>query len=186
MTFIVTVSGKRFDFVDPRPEQICIEDIAHALAVIPRFVGHSRWPEYGTAYSVGQHSVHTMELVMDAGGSVYEQLWALLHDASEAYMGDCSTPLKRLLPDFRVIEERVEHAIHNTFGLEHERPMIVDWADKQALRLEARDLHHQALAAALPVEGELRQAHPLSAWVPRYTQVMFLRTYINLKRNLRQ
>lgn len=50
--FICTYTGRKFYPLDPRPEDVCIEDIAHALALVNRFGGHTRVP-----YSVAQHSV---------------------------------------------------------------------------------------------------------------------------------
>ena len=51
-TWIQTYTGRAFDLLDPRPEQIDPLDIAHALSQICRFTGHVR--EF---YSVAQHSV---------------------------------------------------------------------------------------------------------------------------------
>jgi hypothetical protein len=56
--WIQTFTGKQFNFADPQPDQICIEDIAHALANICRFNGHIK-----THYSVAAHSVIASYLV---------------------------------------------------------------------------------------------------------------------------
>lgn len=109
-TWIVTHSGKRIDFLNPDPDQICIEDIAHALAMLPRFNGHTDRP-----YSIGQHSWWCSIHVDSANPNV--KLDALMHDASEAYTGDITSPLKALLPEFRVIEKRLMSAIRTKFDL---------------------------------------------------------------------
>ena len=49
---IVTYTGKLFDIFDPKPELVCIEDIAHSLANQCRYTGHTK-----VFYSVAQHSV---------------------------------------------------------------------------------------------------------------------------------
>lgn len=40
--WIETFSGRRFDILDPKPEQFCIEDIAHSLSLLCRFTGHCK------------------------------------------------------------------------------------------------------------------------------------------------
>ena len=83
MAYSMTASGLGFDPEDPKPEAIVIEDIAHALSNICRFGGHT-----GSFYSVAQHSVlvslHTNAKFARAG---------LMHDASEAYIGDIIRPV---------------------------------------------------------------------------------------------
>jgi hypothetical protein len=121
MTWIETFSGKRFDLLDPKPEQVDLADIAHALAQVNRFTGHTRRP-----YSVAEHSLYVWQVVKEEH---YEdhvlQAHALLHDAAEAYVGDVSAPMKVAMREvhgvgvswYDVIEYSVEHAIWKAFGL---------------------------------------------------------------------
>ncbi len=108
--WIQTYTGKAFDPFDVDPAAICIEDIAHALANVCRFTGHSR-----QFYSVAQHSVEV------ATRLPHElQAAALLHDASEAYLTDVPRPLKQR-PEFkfyREAEEQLQQAIYQCFGLQ--------------------------------------------------------------------
>lgn len=104
---IRTYSGRYFSFTEMDPESICIEDIAHALAHIPRFTGHTREP-----YSVGQHSIMACVMAPEA-----YKLHALLHDATEAYMNDIAKPLKDLLPDYKALEEKLHVVISEKFGV---------------------------------------------------------------------
>ena len=55
--WIQTFTGKRMYPLDPKPEDICIEDIAHALSNICRFTGHTK-----KFYSVGEHSINCLDL----------------------------------------------------------------------------------------------------------------------------
>jgi 5'-deoxynucleotidase YfbR-like HD superfamily hydrolase len=129
---IVTYTGRLFWPLDPRPEDIAIEDIAHALSNKCRFSGHTK-----KFYSVAQHSV-IVSYICDPK----DFLWGLLHDASEAYLIDMPKPLK-ILPEFewfRKVEKKVQLAVCKHFNLNPEQPESTHIADKIALLTEKRDL----------------------------------------------
>lgn len=121
-------SGAHFSFLEPGP--ISIHDIAHGLSNICRFTGQCR-----TFYSVAQHSVLVSHLVPK-----YFALWGLLHDAVEAVCGDVSSPLKHLIPEYKVIENRCEAVILKHFGVHMPMPPEVKHADRVALCTEQRYL----------------------------------------------
>lgn len=133
MTWIVTYTGKRIDLFHPHPAQIEIEDIAHALAHLCRFGGHT--VEH---YSVAQHSVLVSRLVPDNLACV-----ALMHDAAEAYIGDIVRPLKQALGVvIETIERNLLAAIsyrfdYLPFGLALPE---IKRADEIALMTEKRDV----------------------------------------------
>jgi len=104
---IRTYSGKIVDLRNPKPEQICIEDIAHALSLIPRFCGHTKHH-----LSVATHSINACTMI-EAGF----ELEALLHDATEAYLQDIPSPLKALLPEYKQIESNFHKVIAEKFGV---------------------------------------------------------------------
>lgn len=138
---IFTYSGLRLDFVDPQQEQINIKDIAHGLSALPRFTGQLARPG-GLSYNVAQHSLQVSRLIKQLGGSPVDQLWGLLHDASEAYTGDCNAPLKSLLPEFKEIENRLMRVILSKFNLKIDiKPEIVHRADTLALISEIHSFH---------------------------------------------
>lgn len=105
-------SGRYFDLVNPRPEQFTLSDIAGALAKICRFGGQCL-----KFYSVAEHSVHCATQASKDGHDKYTQAAALLHDAAEAFIGDCVKPLKIMLPEYFVIEDRIEKVIEQRFGV---------------------------------------------------------------------
>lgn len=135
MTWLQTYTGKILTPCDPQPEQICIEDIAHGLALTSRFSGQCR-----AFYSVAEHSVRVSRF------SSGERLWGLLHDAAEAYLTDVPTPVKSLLVNFKRMEIVLMKVICEVYGLPAEMPGCVHYADKVLLATEMRDL-------MVPVDG---------------------------------
>lgn len=143
--WIQTFTGRPFSPVDPDPEDIVIEDIAHALSNLCRFAGHVR-----QFYSVAQHSVLVSELVERSVPREFKEFrarWALLgllHDAAEAYVVDLPSPIKHLpeLAGFRHIEHGVERAVEERFDLHTggRGKALVKEADFVLLLTEARDL----------------------------------------------
>lgn len=130
MTWIITRSGKRFDLLEPTAAMIDPADIAWSLSMQCRFNGHAK-----AYYSVAQHCLVVAELV-----PAQYQLEALLHDATEAYVGDLVSPLKQALPEYRQIEMHVWHAICFRFDIDPVLPPCVHDADLIALATERRDL----------------------------------------------
>lgn len=118
-------SGRAFYPLDPRPDDIEITDIAQALAQMNRYRG-TIFP-----YSVAQHSALVCSWV--AARAPEHALWALLHDAAEAYLADIPRPLKADLPAWKPIEARVMAAVCERFGLPPEEPAIVKEADFRIL-----------------------------------------------------
>lgn len=101
-----TYTGKIIDLRNPSPVDINIPDIAASLSKICRFGGHSR--EF---YSVAQHSV-----LVSLMAPIELRGPALLHDATEAYLGDVIKPLKEILGDvYTQLEHAFEEAIVKRF-----------------------------------------------------------------------
>lgn len=127
MSTIKTYSGIWFNLADPKPTDVRIVDIAMSLSRINRFNGHTVRP-----YTVAQHSVHVAGLV---GREL--RLQALLHDATEAYIGDITRPLKELIgPVIREIEHRVWLAIARKWHLPPVLHVDVRKADDDMLKNE--------------------------------------------------
>jgi hypothetical protein len=127
--WIQTYSGIQFWPLDPREEDILIEDIAHALSMQCRFGGHCH-----RFYSVAEHCCHVSDRCPEF------PLWGLLHDAAEAYLTDVIRPIKPYLTEYKGIEDHLMYHIANRFGLEHDMPYNVKVADLRILTTEVGQL----------------------------------------------
>lgn len=139
---MLTVSGRQVNLLYPTPAMIDLGDIAHALSRIQRFAGHTTVP-----YSVAEHSMLVARIV--AMTHPHYQLHALLHDATEAYIGDASRPLKnamrmqglrlRMMSDFDLTENALAAAIETKWDLNAdgmEWRDIIKEADERAYLIE--------------------------------------------------
>lgn len=127
--YMLTASGKHFNLLDPKPEQVDHNDIFAAISKLCRFTGHC-----SEIYTVGQHSLLVMSLVPEEF-----RFEALMHDAAEAYTGDVGTPMKVALgPAFRELEHRIEAVVREKYGLPAKLSPEVKHADIVALGLEKR------------------------------------------------
>lgn len=109
--YIKTFYGNKIFIGDPRPEDFTVEDIARNLAGINRYVGASR-------YTVAQHCVvaaRMAELHYPTEKLLPARM--LIHDADEAFIGDVSSPLKSLLPDYVMVEQKMQLAMEKFFDL---------------------------------------------------------------------
>jgi len=123
---IRTFTGLYMNVFDPKPEMICIEDIAHSLANQCRFGGHL--PKF---YSVAQHSIFCSKMA-----GVDYKLQALLHDASEAYLLDIPSPIKKKLIGYKELEERLMKLIAEKFVFKYPLSRFVKQIDKDVLHFE--------------------------------------------------
>ena len=174
--YLQTVSGRWVNPFDPDPSQLDAGDIARALANQCRFGGHSR-----VFYSVAQHAVIVSELVEQGGGDVEDVFAALMHDATEAYLGDMPHPLKHRSPlgaAFKQAEDHLERALRERFRIKPDVPEIKR-ADRALLATERRafsaeDWHWPELAGIEPLDLEL------TAWSPDEAARVFAARYAEL------
>jgi hypothetical protein len=119
-------SGVRVDLMCPERACIVLSDIAHHLSQINRFTGGTKIP-----YSVARHSLLVMRMAEQATIGMTEKFRAdtmyagLMHDASEAYLGDVSKPLKGLLPEYQRLEEKWSAVLYSRFGVSQD-PIVWD------------------------------------------------------------
>ncbi|MRW88812.1 metal-dependent phosphohydrolase [Duganella sp. FT80W] len=166
---ILLRSGNFFNFLSPETSIITIEDIASGLANEARFNGQTL-----SFYSVAQHSVLVSLIVPPELAMV-----GLLHDCSEAVMKDLPKPLKRLLPDYQVLEQAIEAAILGRFGITLPLDPAIKAADLILLATEKRDLmpphHYQEWPGVEPLAQVIVPMQPVEAYsyfMDRYHQLM--------------
>lgn len=123
---IRTYSGIYFNVFNPDTSLINIEDIAHSLSMQCRFNGHVK-----RFYSVAQHSVWVAERV-----PLVQQKAALLHDASEAYLSDMPSPIKKHFLQYQLIEDLVMKAIASKFEFQYPFDQSIKQYDREALEYE--------------------------------------------------
>ena len=169
-SWVITLSGKRFNILKPDPDAVKIEDIACALARQARFNGHTRF-----FYSVGQHSV----LGAEVSPTKDIALQMLFHDATEAYIGDLVSPVKALCPDFELIESRIHWAISQKLNLEFPLPKVVKQIDRRLLATEVRDLITKDLAS-WNIGADEPFDFQIIPWPPEVTEARFLEFARNL------
>lgn len=179
--WIQTYTGRKVSLVNPRPCDIDIEDIAHALSNICRFTGHTR--EF---YSVAQHSIEMVNAVLGSfkGGIEYRAKIcraALMHDAAETYLGDMNSPLKSMLPGYKLIEEKFKLTIIRRFKIEVPNEPMIRQLDIDLLLTEVKHLLSE------PPErweandyGKCLPCKEFKTWSPEKSKSIFMVTFDNL------
>ena len=175
---MTTASGLQFDFSDPQPDQVDIEDIAQALGNTCRWGGHCRF------YSVAEHSVLASDLVLSDHPYDYVfRLAVLLHDATEAYIGDMPKPLKIMLSQYNDIEDRLEDIIIKKYCPYSVHEEDIKYYDVQMFKREREvlfdDTHIGPALKEVPT-GDI----DLEFWTPEEAKWAFLNMYDELRGRL--
>ena len=173
MTYFATYTGRKIDVKKISADDICLEDIAHHLSNIQRFGGAL---PFGCVYSVAQHS---MIVAAHVHGNDNEEACrhALLHDATEAYLGDIVTGLKSYLPDYKKIEKRVESIIFEKYNIDTSYKELVKETDTRIVLDEVLEfipdkysLYQDQLVGIKPLGVKIDRHHK-----PEYTKGWFIR-----------
>ena len=132
MLLMNVFSGHRIDPLHIKEDDIHLEDIAHALSLICRGNGHIKY-----FYSVAQHSLNCAKEAQSRGYSQHVVLSCLFHDASEAYMSDLITPIKKQMKEYQTIEDHLLETIFHAFHIQLNDDEKSIWKDMDHLLLEA-------------------------------------------------
>ncbi len=176
---IVTYTGRIFDLLNPKPEMVCIEDIAHSLAYQCRYTGHTK--EF---YSVAQHCV----LMAENPDLPGDPLQKLLHDAAETYIGDIASPWKKLLwvsdggngSSVSEFEHRIQKVIGLALGIDLIHSAEVKKADEIMIATEIRDLMPAVPLDIWGVDISRTVKERISSWPPEDAESQFLFGYFQL------
>lgn len=179
---ILTATGRLLDLNDPKPGQVCIEDIAQALSRLPRFCGHTK-----KFYSVAQHSVLVAEILEEMGSP--HAFTGLMHEITEACgLGDIASPVKTLLgKDARKAIHEFEGKLCELFAVPHPFHKDVHKADAIALITEFYALFDSSRKVVIEEwlgESNLRFIEPIRKRIKPLTQeqsyAKFMRKYNQL------
>jgi hypothetical protein len=110
-----TIDGTLFNLSTPSADEVSIAQIAHGLAGIRRFAGTGE-------ITVAQHSVDVSRIIEKSNVPEITTdllMAALLHDAHEAYIGDITRAVARIVGQEKVdqLKDRVQRAVHDHFNL---------------------------------------------------------------------
>lgn len=172
MSWILTHSGKAYDYLQTDPAAIDIKDIAEHLSHQARFLGAAG------GYSVGQHCVLMARWFWGRGKGARLAYEALMHDAPEAYVGDMPAPLKRLIgEEYARHHFNARQRIRSKYkGLAFEVPDEVKLADLRILLDERKWL---LADSPQPWRSSIENQDPLGieideVWTPSKTRNKFL------------
>jgi hypothetical protein len=177
-----TYTGRAYYPIDPRPEDVDIRDIAHALAMLCRYTGHCR-----DFYSVAEHSVHVSYVVQrEARAGHYLEsdvtdlaFQGLMHDASEAYVADIGRPLKPYLSNYHEIEALNWEAIAARFCLPLQLHSSVKRVDDGICLTEKK-----AIMGPSPMPWDAKLGDPVAStimcWSPKHAEARFLARFNEL------
>ena len=166
-----TFTGRAVFPMDMRPEEIWIEDIAHALSMQCRYAGHCNKFE-----SVAEHCVLLATVIPK------HKLEALMHDSPEAYLIDVPRPVKRHLNGYYDIEANLARTVATRFELIYPTPDIVSEYDQRIL-LDERN--QNMTKSPLPLgDGWPDWMEPLGVtlqyWEPEVAEQKFLEKFSEL------
>ncbi len=177
---INTYYGHTIDYNNPKPTEIDIRDIAHNLSFENRFIGQTEKP-----YSVAQHCVLGSWILEEMGTPVLA-LQFLLHDATEAYVKDIPTPLKKMLGNcYQTIEERFHLAIcarFDVFNFESER---IKQMDLIMLATEKAQLLPPSTVEWTQLKGINQANIKIDSWTPERAEQEYLKQFYSLTEQLK-
>lgn len=130
--WLATASGGHWSIEYPCPRDLHFSDLAIGLSRICRYAGQIR--EDREFYAVTEHSDLMTDFALETGiaRTLEQALSVKFHDGAEFVFGDMATPLKRMLPNYKVLEKTAQAVILEAFGLKN-NPHALDAATVKML-----------------------------------------------------
>lgn len=129
--YVTLLGGSRLNLLLPDISLIHIKDIARNLSRINRFCGNTKYP-----YSVAEHCV----VASYRASTKQESLSLLLHDASEAYLGDLPSYIKEVCPEYKKVEDNLLTLIFNSHNIDPSFMDTIKPIDKEVTEEERQKL----------------------------------------------
>ena len=174
-TWMQVLDGRRFYPLDPRPEEVFIQDIAQSLSRQIRYNGLS-----DEIINVGQHSCNAAWFAEMEGYGAKVQLAALMHDAAETYVADMVRPLKVEFPAYREAEDEVTSCINQALNLPIIDHVLIKRFDNLCLAWEKRDMYPSSEPWPMTLDVPV-YCPKLTTWNHQFTCTRFLQLYHWLK-----
>lgn len=160
--WIQTYTGKKFDYMDPKPDQFSLEDISISLTRSVRWRGHTTQP-----YTVAAHIWNFVPRAKESGLVNW-----IFHEVSEAYIGDIPGPLKKCIPQIKECESKIDAAfaaLYNSSGRGRRYYHSDDYSLKMHPEFASQPDTKRLDRSALVLEGrELQPGIPIENWVGRF------------------
>lgn len=165
-----TSSGKKFNLDDPTFD---VWDIANALSHQCRYGGHLK--KGVQHYSVAEHCVILSQFALRR--NLNREAWNLLmHDASEAYLVDIPRPIKKQMPEYHRMEDKLQIALAEYFDFDYPFSDVVNSLDLNICMDEKRAIMEPGLDWSFP-EGMNEMGVEISCLSPRDARYLWLRMF---------
>lgn len=172
--WILTHTGRKFYMLSESTSDIDIQDIAHSLSHQCRYAGHCK-----QFYCVAEHCVLLAQYVQanfPDEGKLDMMRWALMHDASEAYLVDIPAPIKPLLTNYYKLEADLMRRVTTRFGFSDEMPQEI-----RAIDIRIRGDEKAQNLDQTPWDDEpVPLGIDIQFWTPAMAKVQFLRMFDRL------
>lgn len=151
--YYITHSGARVRPDDLDGLELGLEDIAHHLTNIQRFGGALPLDK---SYSVAHHSILMATYAMKHHDKIVARE-CLLHDATEAYLGDVVSPLKAGLKDYQVLENKLCERVYKKYNIGGDERVtaLVKMLDSRILLDEVKTFIPNQLSLFIELNSQL-------------------------------